>query len=123
MLIVVLLAACAGGGGLYGGGSTATPTATAGSAAAAATTAPSGGTITKVTIQNFAFNPPSVTIKAGDTVEWTNQDSTTHTVTGQGFDSGDLQPGKTFSHQFTGTGTVSYGCSIHPSMKGTVVVQ
>lgn len=131
---VVLLAAC-GGGGLYGGGSTATPTATTapatgatGTATSAATPTPTGtaavsGAATKVSIKNFAFNPASVTIKAGDTVEWTNDDSTTHTVTGTDFDSGDLAPGSTFSHQFTSAGTFDYHCSIHTFMTGSVVVQ
>jgi plastocyanin len=35
----------------------------------------------KVTINNMAFNPASVTISTGDTVEWTNQMTMDHTVT------------------------------------------
>jgi len=77
-----------------------------------------------VDIKNFAFSPSTLTVKKGDSVTWTNNDSTTHTVTSSGnFDSGQLAPGKTFSHTFSEAGTFSYGCSIHPSMKGTVTVQ
>ena len=77
-----------------------------------------------VDIKNFAFSPVALTVKKGDSVTWTNNDSTTHTVTSSGnFDSGQLAPGKTFSHTFSEAGTFSYGCSIHPSMKGTVTVQ
>lgn len=50
-------------------------------------------------------------------------DSSAHTVTGQRFDSGDLQHGKTFSHQFTSADTYTYHCSIHAFVTGTVVVQ
>lgn len=76
-----------------------------------------------VTIQNFAFNPRSITVKVGDTVTWTNKDSTTHTVTGTGFVSGELAPGETYSHRFNAAGTYQYICSIHATMEGIVVVQ
>ena len=79
-----------------------------------------------VTIQNFAFNPSNITVKKGTTVTWTNNDSTTHTVTETdsqtGPDSGDLSPGKSYSFTFNATGTFHYHCSIHPSMTGTVIV-
>ena len=45
------------------------------------TPVPGGSAIVDVTIQNFAFNPPSITVKVGTTVRWTNQDSATHSVT------------------------------------------
>lgn len=85
----------------------------------------SGGTAggNSVSIQNFSFNPASITVKAGDTVTWTNNDSTTHTVTGSGFDSGPLASGATFSHKFDTAGSFDYHCSIHKTMTGTVVVQ
>lgn len=79
-----------------------------------------------VTIQNFAFSPSDITVKAGSTVTWTNRDSVTHTVTendGQaGPNSGDLAPGKSYSFTFTTSGTFKYHCSIHPEMLGTVTV-
>lgn len=78
-----------------------------------------------VSIANMAFSPVTITIKQGDTVTWTNNDSTAHTVTSNNgsFDSGSLSKGKTFAHTFDTAGTFEYHCTFHPSMKGTVVVQ
>jgi LPXTG-motif cell wall-anchored protein len=72
---------------------------------------------------NF-FSPSSVTVNAGDTVTWTNQGTVAHTATGSGFDSGSLDPGKSFSHKFTSAGTFSYVCTFHQAqgMTGTVTV-
>ena len=79
----------------------------------------------KIVIVNFAFNPGTVTVPVGTTVKWTNEASTTsHTITSDGgdWDSGKLKNGQSFSHTFTQTGSFSYHCSIHTSMKGTIVV-
>ncbi len=88
------------------------------------TTAPTDTTLTSVAVEikGFAFNPATVTISKGTTVTWTQEDSTTHSVTGTGFDSGGLSQGQTFSHTFNEAGTFDYGCSFHPSMNGTVIV-
>ncbi len=77
-----------------------------------------------VTIKNFAFSPGTTTVHVGDTITWTNQDSIAHTATASdgSFDTGLLQKGKSGSHTFTKAGTIAYICSVHPSMKGTVVV-
>ena len=83
-----------------------------------------GGTA-KVTIhiKGFAFNPPVVTVKQGETVMWVNDDSAPHTVAFSGFTSATLQNGGTFSHTFNeAPGDYAYVCSIHPTMKGTVTV-
>ncbi|HII93449.1 MAG TPA: cupredoxin family copper-binding protein [Methanosarcina sp.] len=80
------------------------------------------GKIVEVDIQNSSFNPQSVEILTGDTVRWTNKDSIAHTVTGPTFDSKVLENGDTYEFLFTDAGTYNYKCSIHPSMKGTVVV-
>ena len=91
-----------------------------------ATTTGGGATAgTKVEIKNFSFNPASLTVKTGDTVTWTNNDTATHTVVADdnSFSSSDLAPGASFTHTFTKAGTVAYHCSIHPSMTATVVVQ
>lgn len=84
--------------------------------------APGGGTIHHVTIKNFAFTPQEITIKVGDTVTWTHQDSVPHTTTGNIWDSGHLGQGKTYSKTFDKAGTYDYICTIHPSMKGKVIV-
>ncbi len=81
------------------------------------------GKIVEVAIENFSFNPASVEILTGDTVRWTNMDSATHTVRGPTFESKVLEKGDTYEFLFTDAGTYNYDCSIHPSMKGTVVVK
>jgi len=82
-------------------------------------------TVTAVTIKNFAFSPAQVTVKAGSTVRWTNQDSTAHTITSDDgkFNSGNLSTGGTFEFTFAAPGTYVYHCGIHPMMKATIVVQ
>ena len=79
-----------------------------------------------VNIQGFAFSPAEITIKKGSTVTWTQKDSVPHTVTTisgpEGFDSGPLSSGQSFSYAFKTAGTYEYYCSIHPNMKGKVIV-
>jgi len=78
-----------------------------------------------VTIVNFAFTPPTVTVPVGTTVTWTNQAPNDHTVTadnGVTFDSGHIAPGATFSFTFTAAGTFPYHCAIHTSMTAKVIV-
>ena len=77
-----------------------------------------------VSIKNFAFNPSTLEIAKGTTVTWTNEDSASHTVTNEGvFDSRTLNNGQTFSYKFEDSGEFDYVCSIHPSMKGKIVVK
>ena len=82
-------------------------------------------TITEVEISGFAFVPATITIPVGTTVTWTNQDSAPHTVTSETdlFDSGRLSTNDSFSYTFTDRGTFSYYCTIHPYMKGEVIVE
>jgi len=84
----------------------------------------SNPTTATVNIKDMQFSPTSVTIAAGGTVTWTNNDSMTHTVTstGSAFNSGNLATGKTYSFTFSTKGTYPYTCTIHPSMTGTVIV-
>ncbi|MFQ6618905.1 MAG: plastocyanin/azurin family copper-binding protein [Fidelibacterota bacterium] len=85
----------------------------------------SSAKIVNVSISGFAFNPPTVAVKEGDTVRWTNQDAAPHTSTSDSgiWDSGTLNQGESFSFQFNTSGTYTYYCTIHPTMKGTVVVE
>ena len=78
-----------------------------------------------VTIQDFAFAPATVTVNVGDTVTWTNQDDVGHsaTATGGEFDTGIIDNGQSGSATFDTAGTISYVCTPHPNMHGTVVVQ
>ena len=78
------------------------------------------------------YNPSPLTVSIGTTVTWTNNDNTGHTVTegnpsgntpANGFDSGIMAPGKTFTHTFDTPGTIQYSCTLHPTMLGEVIVK
>jgi plastocyanin len=111
------------------------PTTTATTAPVTTTTAAPTTPITPgtvdVTIQNFAFVPASITVPAGTTVTWTNEDSAPHQIlsdatpmfmTGALFMSSQLQQGQKFSFTFNNPGTYAYHCAIHAFMKGTIIV-
>ena len=79
-------------------------------------------------MKNYAFDPPTLTIKPGTVVTWINQDGPTHTVVSDSgspvvFSSDPLSNGASYKFTFTQPGTYTYHCSIHPSMKGTIIVQ
>lgn len=78
-----------------------------------------------VSIQNFAYSPSTITVKVGDKVTWTNKDSIGHSATADNgsFDTGVLQQGQSGSITFHKAGTFTYHCSVHPTMKATVIVQ
>lgn len=81
----------------------------------------------KITIQNFQFSPSSLTVKAGDTVTFTNTDSVSHTIVsddGTTFNTGSLAQGQSSSFKAPAkTGTYAFHCSIHPTMTGTLIVK
>jgi acid phosphatase len=78
---------------------------------------------TQVAIENFSFTPATLTVSAGTIVTWTNHDTVQHTLTAadKSYDSGPLESGGTFSHQFTTPGTYTYHCSIHPTMTAQII--
>ncbi len=78
-----------------------------------------------VSIVYRAYQPPALTVAAGSTVTWTNRGLTPHTVTATAgmFDSGRLDAGASFSVTFPTPGTFLYACTIHPTMKGRVIVR
>ncbi len=78
-----------------------------------------------VKIDNFAFAPPDLTIIAGTTVTWKNEDDSPHRVTeaNNGFSSAALDTDDSFSHTFAKPGVYKYFCSIHPYMVGKIVVK
>jgi amicyanin len=80
---------------------------------------------TTVKIDNYVFGPADVTVKAGTTVTWINDDDIPHTVvaTGKAFRSKALDTDDKFSFTFTTPGSYEYFCSLHPYMKATVVVE
>src|SRR5947209_3353265 len=75
-----------------------------------------------VTIKSMQFIPATVTVHAGDTVVWINNDDRDHTViaTDGSFKSGNISSGEKFEHQFSSAGTFAYKCGYHPRMKGSV---
>jgi plastocyanin len=75
-----------------------------------------------VEIDQFAFTPQRITVKAGTTVTWINEDDVPHTVASS-FKSKALDTGDKFSFTFTTPGTYAYFCSVHPHMTGAVVVE
>ena len=123
--IVLLVAALALIGGIYwfSQGKSNSESAVKDTSAETSNAAPGSRTV-GVSIAQFAFNPSLVSVKAGSTVTWTNNDSVTHTVTSdtKSFESKRLSPGQNYSHTFNAKGTFSYYCDIHGSMHGTVSV-
>jgi plastocyanin len=84
-----------------------------------------------VTMQNLAFSPATITVPRGTTVIWVNKDSASHTIVsdargsvaqGSVFTSNSLANGASYSFKFDNPGTYQYHCSIHPTMKATVIV-
>jgi plastocyanin len=138
--ILLIVAACSGGTSTSSAPSVAAPSSEApasdaapsesaaasesaggGAACAPSTTA---GTVTG-TIANFAFSPATITAKVGDTVTWTNNDTTAHTATlksDASCDTGSLQAGAAGGIQFDVAGSYDYFCKIHPNMTGKVEV-
>ncbi|MCZ6891443.1 MAG: ABC transporter substrate-binding protein [Chloroflexi bacterium] len=105
----------------------ATPVPTASPTATATTAPPPQGETIHATIQNFRH--PDLTVRVGDTIVWTQRDSTTHTTTSglptvpDGiWDSAFLNNSQTFSLTLTEVGTFPYYCTIHPSMRAIVTV-
>jgi plastocyanin len=88
------------------------------------TSSPARAADTTVSIENFAFSPAAISVQAGDTVTWVNNDTVAHTATATdgSFDTGSIAPGSSASITFSTAGTFSYICSIHPSMSGSVDV-
>jgi plastocyanin len=80
---------------------------------------------TEVNIDQFAFHTQRITVRAGTTVTWANEDDVPHTVASSSklFKSKALDAGDKFSFTFTTPGTYEYFCSLHPHMTGAVVVE
>jgi plastocyanin len=113
---VAVAAASCGGSSATSPSPTPTPTPTSG-----------GGADVTIQIAGMAgansYNPNPGSVKAGQTVSWHNADMVTHTATGSGFDTGAIPSGSTSTPMaFSTAGTLSYKCSFHPSMTGTLTV-
>jgi YVTN family beta-propeller protein len=83
------------------------------------------GQAAAISIAGFAFVPATITISAGQSITWTNADPVDHTATSDDkiWDSGSVAPNANFTTTFAQPGTYAYHCTIHPFIRGTVVVQ
>jgi plastocyanin len=81
----------------------------------------------QIVIDNFTFDPPTLTIPVGTKVTWVNHDDVPHTATSTAkpkrFESGTLDTDEKFSHVFTAPGTYEYFCAVHPKMTGRIIVK
>jgi plastocyanin len=79
----------------------------------------------EIVIQNFAFEPATLTVKVGTKVTWINHDDDPHTATAidKKFNSKTLDTGDQFSMQFDQPGIYKYYCALHPKMTGEVIVK
>ena len=75
-----------------------------------------------VEVRDFDFAPQSFSAKAGEPVEWENTGEQIHNVKGDGFFSRAMNPGERYSFTFRKAGSYDYLCTLHPQMKGTIVV-
>ncbi len=119
LLLAVTLAL--GGGVALAQSPPPAPSAAPSSSSAPAATAAA----TVVHVKNFDYAPGTVTIVAGQSVRWVQDDETPHTVTAvdKSFDSGNLDQHATWTHRFDKPGTYAYICTYHPMMRGTIIVK
>jgi plastocyanin len=78
-----------------------------------------------VTIENMQFSPAALSVHRGDRIVWVNKDLFPHTVTAthKAFDSGSIEAGGSWTYEAGKSGEFSYGCTYHPTMKGSLKVQ
>lgn len=84
--------------------------------------APAHAATIQVTIDKLVFSPADISAKAGDTVEWVNNDILAHTATVRGGWDVMIPPKKTVSFVLKDAGDVEYYCRFHPNMKGHIAV-
>ena len=78
----------------------------------------------EIIIDNFAFNPSELTINSGTTLTWKNNHDVVHTIVSQNlFESKTLNKEDEFTFTFNTPGEYNYYCSIHPSMRGKIIVK
>jgi plastocyanin len=129
LLACLVLAVSGCGSDDDSGGGSSSSGSSSGSSGSSSSSSGGGGAASsavKDTIKNFAFDPDPVTVKAGGTITWTNEDSAAHNVM---FDDKsvksieNLNQGETGDVTFDKAGTYKYVCSYHSGMDGTVEVQ
>jgi len=92
---------------------------------AAGTADAAKGTVHTVTIDAMKYLPDRLTVHSGETVVWVNKDLFPHTVTEVSgrFDSHEIKPNASWRYVAKKRGEFAYVCSLHPSMKGTLLVE
>jgi plastocyanin len=75
-----------------------------------------------VDMTDSTFAPKTIDAKVGDTITFVNQDEIAHNATGEGIDSGTIAGGATFDFKAAKAGTISYVCTFHPGMTGSINV-
>ncbi len=83
---------------------------------------PSAAKKLNIFIRDYKFQPNFNAVLVGTEVTWLNEGKVPHTVTGEGWDSGVLQPGEKFTKTFDVAGKYNYICTLHPGMKGEIIV-
>lgn len=93
--------------------------------AGAAGAQPRAGATQAVTIEGVQFHPSELTLHRGDRIVWTNKDPFPHTVTADTklFDSHSIAPGASWSYVAKRPGEYAYSCTLHPTMKGKIIVK
>jgi plastocyanin len=83
-----------------------------------------GARAIRVNISEFAFHPRTLRVRRGARIVFLNSDSTAHTATRRGgFDTGHILPGHSVAVRMRRAGVYSYRCTIHPFMRGKIVVR
>jgi plastocyanin len=121
LALCAVVALAAAGCGSSNSGSTSSGSSSSSSTGAASS---SGGGVA-IKMQNIAFDPKAVTVKVGQKVTWTNDDSVDHNVTsqsGETIKSDNFGKGGTFSFTPKKAGKIAYVCTIHPGMTATLTV-
>ena len=123
--LCAVVALAAAGCGSSNSSSTSSGSSSSGSTSTPAASSSGGGVAIKM--QNIAFAPKDVTVKVGQKITWTNDDSVDHNVTsqsGESIKSDNFGKGATFEFTADKAGKITYECTLHPNMKGaTITVQ
>jgi plastocyanin len=86
---------------------------------------PAQGAVHTVVIENMQFNPAELQVHPGERIVWVNKDLFPHTATAaaHAFDSGSIAANSSWTYVAGKAGEYPYGCTFHPTMKGTIKVQ
>lgn len=94
--------------------------------AGASESQPQGGSgSARVRMVDERFRPRTITVARGTLVRWVNRGNQDHTTTSNSglWSSGRVDPGDSFRRRFQQAGTFAYRCTIHPQMRGTIIVE